>query len=121
MPYVAVRQLLDEAGGVGPPRLRQRDLPCGPVREAIEVVAEHLPQKNSPLSVLVQHEWEETGMHLRDLWASHPAIAGGSVHHVQAVSFRVTPSPPSRCRTARSPVAATRFTTAPGTQKALSH
>jgi hypothetical protein len=29
---------------------------------------------------LVEHEWEETGMHL----AKHPEIAGGSVHHVQA-------------------------------------
>ena len=33
-------------------------------------------------------------MHLRYLWARRPAIACGSVHHVQAVSSRVTPSPP---------------------------
>ena len=46
----------------------------------------------------VQHEWGESGMYLRDLWARHPAIADGSVHHVQAVSSRVTPSPPSRSR-----------------------
>jgi hypothetical protein len=69
---------------------------------------------------LVQHEREETGMHLRYLWAAHPEIAGGSVHYVQAVSSRVIPSPPSRCRAARSLVAATRFTTVPETQKALS-
>ncbi len=69
---------------------------------------------------VVQHEREETGMHLRYLWARHPAIAGGSVHHVQAVSSRVTLSPPSRCQAARSPVPTTRLTTAPGTQKALS-
>ena len=43
---------------------------------------------------LVQREWEETGMHLRYLQARHPAIAGGSVHYVQAVSSRVIPSPP---------------------------
>ena len=49
-----------------------------------------------------------------------PEIAGSSVHHVQAVSSRVTPSPPSRCRAARRAVAATRFTTVPETQKALS-
>jgi hypothetical protein len=48
------------------------------------------------LDRLVQHEWEETGMHLRYLWAKHPEIAGGSVHHVQAVSSRAAPSPPSR-------------------------
>ncbi len=63
---------------------------------------------------------KKTGMHLRYLWAKHPAIAGGSVHHVQAVSSRVTPSPPSRRRAARRAVAATRFTTVPETQKALS-
>ena len=45
---------------------------------------------------LVQHEREETGMHVRYLWARHPAIAGGNVHHVQAVSSRVIPSPPRR-------------------------
>jgi len=59
-------------------------------------------------------------MHLRYLLARHPAIAGGSVHHVHAVSSRVTASPPSRCRAARRAVAATRFTTVPETQKALS-
>ena len=54
------------------------------------------------------------------LWARRPAIAGGSVHHVQAVSSRVTPSPPSRRQAAQSLVATTLFTTVPGTQKALS-
>jgi hypothetical protein len=69
---------------------------------------------------LVQHEWAETGMHVRYLWARHPAIAGGSVHHVHAVSSRATPSPPSRRQAARSPGAATRLATAPDTQKAFS-
>jgi hypothetical protein len=69
---------------------------------------------------LVQHEWEETGMHLQYLWARRPAVAGGSVHHVQAVSSHVTSSPPSRRRAARSPAFTTRFTTVHGTQKALS-
>ena len=69
---------------------------------------------------LVQHEWEGTGMHMRYLWAAHPAIAGGSVHHVHAVSSRLTPSPPSRCQAAWSSVPTTPFTTVPGTQKALS-
>ena len=54
------------------------------------------------------------------LWAMHPAIAGGSVRPVQAVSPRVTPSPPSRCQAARSRVVTTPLATAPGTQKALS-
>lgn len=70
---------------------------------------------------VVQHEREETGMHLRYLWARHPAIAGGNVHHVRAVSSRVTPSPSSRCRAARSPVATTFLTTAPRTQKPSPH
>jgi hypothetical protein len=43
---------------------------------------------------VAQHDWEETGMHLRYLWARHPEIAGGSVHHVQAVSSRVALSLP---------------------------
>ena len=59
-------------------------------------------------------------MHLWYRWAGRPAVAGGSVHHVQAVSSRVTSSPPSRCRAARSPAPTTCFTTVPGTQKALS-
>ena len=33
-------------------------------------------------------------MHLRYLWAKHPAIAGGGVHHVQAVSSHAIPSWP---------------------------
>ena len=73
---------------------------------------------------LVQREWEETGMHVRDLWAGHPEIAGVGVHHVQAVSSRATPSPLSRRQAARNPVcqarnpvAATRFTTASETQR----
>jgi hypothetical protein len=66
---------------------------------------------------LVQRGQGEGGMPLRDLWARHPEITGGSVHHVQAVSSRAIPSPrraaPGPCRTAG-------FTTVPGTQKALS-
>ena len=69
---------------------------------------------------LVQHEWEGTGMHMRYLWARRPAIAGSGVHHVQAVSSRVSASLLSRCPAARSTTPTTRFTTAPGTQKALS-
>jgi hypothetical protein len=57
-------------------------------------------------------------MHLGYLWAKHPEIAGGSVHHVQAVSSRVTPSPPSRRRAAQRAVTATRLATVPKTQKA---
>jgi hypothetical protein len=45
-------------------------------------------------------------MHLRYLRARHPEVAGGSVHHVQAVSSRVTPSPPSRRRDAKGPLPA---------------
>ena len=36
---------------------------------------------------------EETGECPWYRWAKHPAIAGSSVHHVQAVSSRATPSP----------------------------
>jgi hypothetical protein len=68
---------------------------------------------------VVQHEREETGMHLRYLWARRPAIADSSVHHVQAVSSRVAPSPSSRCQAARSPALTTPVTTVPGRQKTL--
>jgi hypothetical protein len=41
-----------------------------------------------------------TPVRRRYFWARHPEIAGGSVHHVQAVSSRVNPvspaSPPGR-------------------------
>jgi hypothetical protein len=56
-------------------------------------------------------------MHLRYFWARHPEVAGGSVHHVQAVSSRVNPS---RCQAVRAAVAATPFATAPRAQKAPS-
>ena len=69
---------------------------------------------------LLTAEREQAAMHLWYRWAGRPAVAGGSVHHVQAVSSRVTSSPPSRCRAARSPAPTTCFTTVPGTQKALS-
>src|SRR5215472_7483974 len=68
----------------------------------------------------VRYGQEETGRCLWDLWARHPAIADDSVHHVQAVSSRVTPSPPSRCQAARSAAPTTSFTTVPDAQKALS-
>jgi hypothetical protein len=56
-------------------------------------------------------------MHLRYLWAKHPEMGGGNVHHVRVVSSRVILS----CRqAARSPALTTPFTTVPGTQKALS-
>ena len=58
-------------------------------------------------------------MHLWYRWAGRPAIAGGSVHHVQAVSSRVTVSPVSPPGRAE-PCSCYTFTTAPGTQKALS-
>jgi hypothetical protein len=38
----------------------------------------------------------------RYFWARHPATAAGSVHHVQAVSSRATPSPPARRQAAWS-------------------
>jgi hypothetical protein len=69
---------------------------------------------------LVHHGWEETGGCRWDLRAGHPAIAGGSVHHVQAVSSRAAPSPPSCRQAARSSAPTTPFTTVPGTQEALS-
>jgi hypothetical protein len=61
MPYVAVQQLLDEVKAWGFHACDKETYLADLSDEAIEVVAEHLPQKNPPLSVLVQHEWEETG------------------------------------------------------------
>jgi hypothetical protein len=60
---------------------------------------------------------EYTGGCLRYLRAKHPAVTGGNVYHVQAVPSRVIPSPPSRGQAARSPVAATSFTTVLETQR----
>jgi hypothetical protein len=40
------------------------------------------PNPGSRMFRVVQHEWEETGMHLRYLWAKHPEIASGNVHRV---------------------------------------
>ena len=68
---------------------------------------------------LVQHEREDRDA-LAYLWARHPATEGGSVCHVQAVSSRVTPSPPSRRQAACSAVRTTPLITAPGAPKALS-
>jgi hypothetical protein len=51
------------------------------------------------------------------LWAMHPATAGNGVHHVQAVSSRAILS---HRRAAPGPYCTARFTTMPGTRKALS-
>ena len=54
------------------------------------------------------------------LWVGRPATVGRGVHHVQAVSSRVTPSPLSRRRAARNPAPTTPFTTVRDAQKTLS-
>ncbi len=72
------------------------------------------------MSRVVQHEWEEAGMHLRYLCAKHPKIGGGNVHHVQVVPSRVIPS---RRQAAPDPYIKTRPSTNPfknGTQEAPS-
>lgn len=53
----------------------------------------------------------------RYLWEKHPETAGGNVQHVSAVSSRTIPSH-RQGRT--NPVPGARFTTMPGTRKALS-
>jgi len=50
-------------------------------------------------------------------WARRPAITGNGVHNVQVVSARAVPS---HRRAAPESWRAARFTTVPGTQKALS-
>jgi hypothetical protein len=127
-PHCAAQRALDEIRsriGTAASRGAVIELEQGPIsrsRQPDATTSRWRPWPNPRLRMfrLVQHEWEETGMHVRDLRAGHPEIAGGSVHHVQAVSSGVTPSPPSRCWGTRNAVAATRFTTVPDTQKALS-
>lgn len=57
-------------------------------------------------------------MRLRHLWAKHPAIIDDSRPSRPGCLFLCQPVSLPGCT---DPVSGTRFTTAPGTQKALSH
>ena len=70
--------------------------------------------------LLRSYRREDTRIHLRYLWAGHPAIAGGSVHHVQAVSFPVTPSPPVALPGSAEPCCRYMYCCTPETPKAPS-
>jgi len=59
MPYVAVQQLLDEVGAWGFHGYDKGTYLADLSDEAIKVVAEHLPRKNSPLSVLEFYRLDE--------------------------------------------------------------
>jgi len=59
MPYVAVQQLLDEVGAWGFHAYDKGTYLADLSDEAIEVVAEHLPRMNSPLSVLEFYRLDE--------------------------------------------------------------
>ena len=98
--YVGAHLPLDAAGGAA----------LGFVVEATLALARRPACRQSALRAVRQR---------LQPWAKHPAIADRSVHHVQAVSSRAAPSPPSRCQAALRTIAATRFTTVPATQKAL--
>jgi FAD/FMN-containing dehydrogenase len=59
MPYVAVQQMLDEANAWGFHTYDKGTYLEDLSDEAIEVVAEHLPRKNSPLSVLLFYRLDQ--------------------------------------------------------------
>jgi hypothetical protein len=73
----------------------------------------------APRVPALQREPEEIDGHLGYLRARRPEVADSSVHRVQAVSSRVTPSPPSRRQAAQSPAPTTPFTPVPDAQRAL--
>jgi hypothetical protein len=69
---------------------------------------------------LVQHERKGPISVTWYLWAMHPAIAAGSVHHVHAVSSRATPLPRLAARPHGPPLLFHVLLQHPKTEKALS-
>jgi len=90
MPYVALQQLLDEVGAWGFHAYDKGTYLADLSDEAIEVVAEHLPRKNSPLSVLEFYRLDEAYSEVGD---DDTAFSGGRSPRYAVFIIAVCPTP----------------------------
>jgi hypothetical protein len=90
MPYVALQQLLDEVGAWGYHAYDKGTYLADLSDEAIEVVAEHLPRKNSPLSVLEFYRLDEAYSEVGD---DDTAFGGGRSPRYAVFIIATCPTP----------------------------
>jgi FAD/FMN-containing dehydrogenase len=90
MPYVAVQQLLDEVGAWGFHAYDKGTYLADLSDQAIEVVAEHLPRKNSPLSVLEFYRLDEAYSQAGD---DDTAFSGGRSPRYAVFIIATCPTP----------------------------
>jgi hypothetical protein len=90
MPYVAVQQLLDEASGWGFHAYDKGTYLADLSDEAIEVVADHLPRKNSPLSVLLFYRLDQA---YSEAGEDDTAFSGGRSPRYAVFVVAVCPTP----------------------------
>ena len=90
MPYVAVQQLFDEVDAWGFHAYAKGTYLADLSDEAIEVVAEHLPRKNSPLSALEFYRLDEAYSEAGD---DDTAFSGGRSPRYAVFIIAVCPTP----------------------------
>jgi len=90
MPYVAVQQLLDEVGAWGFHAYDKGTYLADLSDQAIEVAAEHLPRKNSPLSVLEFYRLDEA---YSEAGEDDTAFSGGRSPRYAVFIIAVCPTP----------------------------
>jgi len=90
MPYVALQQILDEANAWGFHTYDKGTYLEDLSDEAIEVVASHLPRKNSPLSVLLFYRLDEAYSQVGE---DDTAFSGGRSPRFAVFIVAVCPTP----------------------------
>jgi hypothetical protein len=90
MPYVALQQLLDEANAWGFHTYDKGTYLADLSDEAIEVVAEHLPRKNSPLSALLFYRLDQAYSQAGE---DDTAFSGGRSPRFAVFMVSVCPTP----------------------------
>src|SRR5215472_7815736 len=90
MPYVALQQLLDEANAWGFHTYDKGTYLEDLSDQAIQVVAEHLPQKSSPLSALLFYRLDQAYSQARD---DDTAFSGGRSPRFAVFIVAVCPTP----------------------------
>jgi hypothetical protein len=90
MPYVALQQLLDEVGAWGFHTYDKGTYLADLSDQAIEVVADHLPRKNSPLSVLEFYRLDQAYSQAGD---DDTAFSGGRSPRFAVFIIATCPTP----------------------------
>jgi hypothetical protein len=89
MPYVAVQQMLDEGNAWGVHAYEKGTYVADLTDDVIDVLAEHLPRKMSPLSVVLLYRLDQAFSEVAD---DATAFGGSRTPHYQAFIIGVAPS-----------------------------